>query len=306
MASEVELGMVYVLSVAAALCSAIAGILQRIGIETAPAGDAMHLRLLTHGLKRGIWVLGFVLLLGTFGLQATALRFGDLAVVQPVLTAEILFLITILAVVFHRHIGWREVFGGVAIVAGLSSFIAAADPANVKVIPGTHAWAVVTIVVVVGAVLLSVAAQRGPRWWRATAFGAAAGALFAYNAALTKATTTLITGGWRHVFGHWEPYAIAVTGALGFFLLQNALHAGPIAASRSTMLMMNPVASVVIGAFVFREHLRSGAGFVTIEVFGLGLMLTGAYVLTQSPMVAGAALEGGQGELLGRMAVVHG
>jgi drug/metabolite transporter (DMT)-like permease len=298
--------MVYLLASAAALCSAVAGILQRIGIETAPAGDAMHLRLLAHALKRGIWVLGFVLLLGTFGLQATALRFGDLTVVQPALTAEILFLIAILALVFHRHVGRPEIFGAIAIVAGLTAFIAAAHPANVKVIPGTHAWIFVTATVVAAAVVLSVAARRGPRWWRATAFGAAAGALFAYNAALTKATTTLITGGWSHVFGHWEPYGIGVSGALGFFLLQNALHAGPIAASRATMLMMNPVASVIIGAFVFREHLRSGAGFVGIEVIGLGIMLAGAYVLTQSPMVAGAALEGGQGELLGRTAVAQG
>jgi len=298
--------MVYVLASAAALCSAVAGILQRIGIETAPADDAMHLRLLTHALKRGVWVLGFVLLLGTFGLQATALRFGDLTVVQPVLTTEILFLIAILAVVFHRRVGRPEIFGALAIVGGLTAFIAAAHPADVKVIPGTHAWVLVTLVVVVAAVILSVAAQSGPRWWRATAFGAAAGALFAYNASLTKAATTLITGGWSHVFGHWEPYGIAVSGAAGFFLLQNALHAGPIAASRATMLMMNPVASVLIGAFVFREHLRSGAAFVVIEVIGLAVMLTGAFVLTQSPMVAGAALEGGQGELLGRPAVAHG
>jgi hypothetical protein len=150
------------------------------------------------------------------------------------------------------------------------------------------------------AVGLATGAQTGPRWWRATAFGAAAGVLFAYNASLTKAVTTLITGGWGHVFTHWEPYAIGLTGAAGFFLLQNALHAGPIAASRATMLMMNPVVSVIIGAFVFKEHLRGGAGHILIEVLGLAIMLIGAYVLTQSPLVAGATLDGEQGELLGR------
>jgi drug/metabolite transporter (DMT)-like permease len=294
--------MVYVLATAAALCSAVAGILQRIGIETAPAKDTLSMRLLTHALKRGVWVLGFVLLLGTFGLQATALRFGDLTVVQPVLTAEILFLIAILTVVFHRHVGQQEILGAVAIVAGLAAFIAAAHTADNKAIPGTHAWVANTAVVTAAAAVLSLSARTGPRWWRATAFGAAAGALFAYNASLTKATTTLITGGWSHVFTHWEPYGIGVSGALGFFLLQNALHAGPITASRATMLMMNPVVSVLIGAFVFHEHLRSGAGYVVIEVLGLGLMLVGAYVLTESPLVAGAALAGGQGELLGRLA----
>ncbi|HEY3842303.1 MAG TPA: hypothetical protein VGL48_03560 [Acidimicrobiales bacterium] len=71
--------------------------------------------------------------------------------------------------------------------------------------------------------------------WRAAAVGAAAAMLFAYNAALTKATTTLITHGWSLVFVNWEPYAIAVAGLASFFLLQNVLHAGPVAASRATM-----------------------------------------------------------------------
>jgi drug/metabolite transporter (DMT)-like permease len=295
--------MVYVLAAGAALCSAVAGVLQRMGLESAPAGDAMRLRLLTNALKHGVWLLGFALLLMTFALQATALRFGDLTVVQPILTIELLFLIAILGLVFHRHLGWREVLGAAAIVAGLAGFISSAAPVLGHGIPGSRAWGFVTFAVLVGAGLLVVAARRGPRWWRAAAFGAAAGTLFAYNASLTKATTTLITGGWGHVFDHWEPYAIGVTGALGFFLLQNALHAGPIAASRSMMLMTNPVVSIVIGAFVFRERLRSGPGFVAAEVLSLVVMGAGAYVLCQSPLVAGSSLEGDQGEMLRRVIV---
>jgi len=290
--------MVYLLAASAALCSAVAGVLQRMGLESAPAGDAMRLRLLTHALRRGVWILGFVLLLVTFGLQATALRFGDLTVVQPILTCELLFLIAILGVVFHRALGWRELVGSAAIVAGLAGFIAVAAPVLAHRIPGSRTWGLVTLAIVLGALALAAAAQRGPRWWKASAYGAAAGMLFAYNASLTKATTTLITGGWGHVFGHWEPYAIGVTGALGFFLLQNALHAGPIAASRATMLMVNPVVSVVIGVVVFREHLRSGPGYIAAEVASLGVMLIGAFVLCQSPLVAGGSDEGEQGEML--------
>ncbi len=298
--------MVYLLAAAAALCSAVAGVLQRIGVERAPAGDAMKLRLLTNALKRGIWLLGFALLLVQFVLQASALRFGDLAVVQPILTIELLFLIAILAVVFHRHVGWREVAGSVAIVVGLAAFIITADPAVSKNIPGSKAWGIVTLIILGASGALVVAAGRGPRWWRATAFGAAAAVLFAYNASLIKATTTLITGGWGHVFTHWEPYAIAVTGLLGFFLLQNALHAGPIAASRASMLMVNPVVSVMIGIFVLDEHVRSGPGYVALEVLSLMVMLAGAFALTQSPLVAGATLEGDQGEMLGHRIVPVG
>ncbi len=291
--------MVYVLAASAALCSAVAGVMQRIGVESAPAGDAMRLRLLTNALKRGIWLLGFALLLVVFVLQASALRFGDLTVVQPILTVELLFLIAILRVVFRRHVGGREILGSVAIVVGLAGFIVSADPALGQGIPSSKAWGVVTVVIFVVAAMLVAAAQRGPRWWRATAFGAAAAVLFAYNASLTKAITTLITGGWGHVFTHWEPYALGLTGLVGFFFLQNALHAGPIAASRASMLMVNPVVSIIIGIFVFNEHLRGGPGYVTAEILSLAVMLTGAFILTQSPLVAGATLDGDQGEMLG-------
>jgi hypothetical protein len=87
---------------------------------------------------------------------------------------------------------------------------------------------------------------------------------------------------------------------LGFLFLQNALHAGPIAASRATMLMVTPVVSVVLGAFVFREARRAGVGFVVLEVLSLGVMLLGAHVLSQSPRVAGSTLEGDQGEMVHR------
>lgn len=296
--------MVYVFAIAAALVSATAGVTQRLGLESAPPDSAMRLRLLTHALRRGVWLLGFVLLLVQFVLQATALRFGQLSVVQPLLTLDLLFLVAILALFFHRRLGWREWVGAAGIVGGLAGFLALAAPANGRGIPGTRGWWAVTVTVVVAAVVLVVATRWGPRWWRAAAFGAASAMLFAYNAALTKTTTTLITQGWGHVFTHWEPYAIGVTGLAGFFLLQNALHAGPIAASRTTTVVCNPLVSIAIGATVFDEHLRTGPGFVTAEVAALVVLCVGALLLAQSPLVAGSPAEGQPGELLGAPAGV--
>ena len=122
--------MAYVLALSAALSSACAGVLQRIGVESAPEGATMRLSLLTHALRRKVWLAGFALLLTTFVLQAMALRFGDLAVVQPVMTTELLFLIIILATHFHRQLGWREWIGAAAIVAGLAGFLAMAAPST--------------------------------------------------------------------------------------------------------------------------------------------------------------------------------
>ena len=296
--------MVYALALGSALCGAIGGVLQRIGVEAAPEQHAMRLRLLSYALRRGTWLLGFAFLLMTFVLQATALRFGDLSVVQPVSTTELLFLVGILVVVFHNHIGWREVGGAAMVVVGLGGFLVLAAPQIGKGIPGLKGWGAVSVVVAVVTSVLVAASQRGPRWVRAGALGGGAAMLFAYNASLAKATTTLITKGWGHVFAHWEPYALVVTGFVGFFLLQNALHAGPIAASRSVMVVVNPLASIAIGVFVFHERLRTGGIFVSGEVVALLAMCAGGFVLSQSPLVTGIAVGGGSSEMLGRKPLV--
>jgi drug/metabolite transporter (DMT)-like permease len=290
---------VYIFAIAAAMVSATAGVTQRLGLETAPAESAMRIGLLTHAVRRRVWLVGFVLLLGQFVLQATALRFGQISVVQPLLTLDLLFVVAILATVFHRRLGWRECVGAATIVAGLAGFLALAAPSVGRGLPSSGAWGAVTAVAVVVAAVLVVTTRWGPRWWKAAAFGSAAAVLFAYNAALTKATTTLITRGWSHVFVNWEPYAIGVTGLAGFFLLQNALHAGPIAASRASMVVVNPLASIVIGSTVFAEHLRDGGWYVAAESVALVVLCAGALLLAQSPLVSAATIDGEHSERLG-------
>lgn len=109
-----------VLAAGAALLSALAVVLQRVALESAPAGSSLSPRLMTHALRQRGWLAGFGLMLAMFVLQAAALRAGQLSVVQPVLTTELVFLVAILVIGFHRTVGWRELLGIVAIVAGLA------------------------------------------------------------------------------------------------------------------------------------------------------------------------------------------
>jgi drug/metabolite transporter (DMT)-like permease len=277
-----------VLAAGAALLSALAVVLQRVALESAPAGSSLSPALIAHALRQRGWLIGFGLMLGTFVLQASALRAGQLSVVQPVLTTELIFLVAILVLGFHRKVGRPELLAVLAIVAGLAGFFTAAAPAAGTGQPDSRAWLVVSAVTVACALGLTTAGRAGPRWWRAAVLGAASGVLFAYNAALTKTVTTLLRhGGWSHVFENWEPYLIAVTGAAGLFLLQSALHAGPIAASRTASVIINPLASIVIGVTAFSERLRAGAGPVSLDVLAITVLCAGVVVLVRSPLVAG-------------------
>jgi hypothetical protein len=118
--------------------------------------------------------------------------------------------------------------------------------------------------------------------------GSAAAVLFALTAALTKTVTTVLRhGGWAGVFSSWEVYVLALTGTVGFLLLQSALHAGPITASRTTNVIVNPLVSVLIGVTAFDEHIRSGTGWVLMDVAAFAVLCVGVVVLVRSPLVAG-------------------
>jgi hypothetical protein len=101
------------------------------------------------------------------------------------------------------------------------------------------------------------------------------------------------------VFTHFQPYMLAVTGLGTVFLIQNALHAGPITASRTTMVTINPLVSIVLGLTLFADRLRSGPGWVTGEVMGLAVLVVGVVILARSPLVAGTGGAGDPGEMLG-------
>jgi drug/metabolite transporter (DMT)-like permease len=287
----------FLLAALAAFTNAVTSVLQRIGVESAPESSALRLSLISHAIKRGIWLLGFALMLVQFGLQATALRFGQLSVVQPVLTTELLFLLLILAVWFRYRLGAREWLGALLVVGGLGGFFLAARPHGGQVLPTTTQWVVASVILISAITVCILAALRGPRWWRAAAFGAATAITAAFGAAMTKAITGYVSQGWGHVFTHFQPYLLAVTGLGTVFLLQNALHAGPITASRTTLVTVNPLLSIVLGVSLFGDVLRGGALWISLEVLALTVLVVGVVVLTRSPLVAGS--ESGEGEMLG-------
>ncbi len=279
--------MVYVLAVAAALANALTSIFQRIGVEDAPEDTTLRLSLLAHAIRRGIWLLGFALMVVSFVMQAIALHLGSLTSVQPILTTELPFLVLILVVWFQVKVGLREWVLAVAAAAGLAGFLYFAAPVPGKSVPGGAAWAQVggaCALAIVACVLLT---RFGPRWWRAAMFGAAAAIGYAFTAALTKQVTAFIAKDWTSMFVHWQTYMLAVGGVLSVFLAQNAYHAGPIAASQSTLVLVDPLASILIGLGLFNDFVRTSEPWGALEAASLLVMFLGAGLLCQSPLVSG-------------------
>jgi drug/metabolite transporter (DMT)-like permease len=279
--------MVYLLASACALANALASILQRMGVESAPEEATMRLSLLTHAIRRGVWLLGFVFIVASFLLQSVALHLGRLSQVQPILTTELLFLVLLLATWFRFRIGPREWLGCLAAAGGLAGFLVFAQPGGGNLVPSSMQWTVAGAVCAGVVALAIVLALRGPRWWRALMFGTAGAVGFAFTASLMKAVSDYVAVDWLHIFVHWQTYGLIVCGVGALFLAQNAFHAGPIAASQSALVLVDPLASIVIGIELYGDRLRTSGAYGLLEAVSLLVMFIGAASIAHSPLVTG-------------------
>jgi drug/metabolite transporter (DMT)-like permease len=279
--------MVVLLALGASLANALTSVFQRMGVEDAPAEKTLRLSLLTYAVRRGIWLLGFALMIVSFILQAFALHFGRLSEVQPILTVELVFLVAVLSVWLGFTVSRREWLGALAVVGGLAGFLYCAHIEDGNLAASFWSWVITGIACSAGIAVAVFLALRGPRWWRAAMFGTAAAISFAFTAACTKVVTNFAAKDWVTLYRHGQTYALIVFGALAVFLTQNAFHAGPIVASQSTIVMVDPLASILIGVGLFGDDLRTGGAWGPLEAISLLVMFLGAFSLAHSPLVSG-------------------
>src|SRR6202042_3731347 len=85
-------------------------------------------RLLIRLARQPAWLLGIAAMIGGFIFQITALRYGDLAQVQPILAAELLFVFGYLAIAGTRRVTGRDWVGAGGGCRGLGVFPRPARP----------------------------------------------------------------------------------------------------------------------------------------------------------------------------------
>jgi drug/metabolite transporter (DMT)-like permease len=101
-----------------------------------------------------------------------------------------------------------------------------------------------------------VVATRTMGWQRAVLLALAVGVLFGVVAVLTKLLMhVLIHEGVRALLITPVPYLLVLIAVFATFLQQSAFHAGSLQTSVPTMLVLEPLIAVVLGAVVLGEHL---------------------------------------------------
>jgi len=115
--------------------------------------------------------------------------------------------------------------------------------------------------------------------------GLAAATAFGLLAALTKASTHLLSQGAATFFTSWQPYSMAVVAVAGAIVQQSAFQAAPLPASLPVMDATEPTVAVLIGVFAFGEALGTSMLALTGEAAGIVALIAGIVLLDRSPVV---------------------
>jgi drug/metabolite transporter (DMT)-like permease len=268
------------LALIAAFFFALAAALQQKGALNLPELSLRDPMSLVRLAGEKIWLLGTVALFTGYLFQAGALDRGRLAIVQPLLVTTIIFALPLGYWLTRQHVGRREVIGALVIILGLAIFTLFGDPAGGNETAPNDEWAIALIVLGAACGFLIAFGGRGGLSLKAAAYGTAAGILFGVSASLTKSTLEYLHESVGTMLSHWECYALAVAGILGFVLQQVSLGTGRLAPSVATVSVANPVVSVVIGTLLFDERLERPAWHVVLALVGLGIALAGAVLIS--------------------------
>jgi drug/metabolite transporter (DMT)-like permease len=268
------------LALIAAFLFALAATLQQRGaLELGGVGSASSLVKL---LGRPMWLVGTLALFIGYVFQAAALDRGRLSIIQPLLVTTVVFALPLGYFLTNQIVGRREIVGAGVILAGLALFTYFADPAGgVDNAPGNE-WAVVIVVLVVlcGALVFFGGRSDASAGTRAAVYGTVAGILFGLSASLTKPTVEYLHEGITELLSHWEGYALAVAGVLGFVLQQVSLGTGKLAPSVATVSVANPIVGIAIGTLLLDERWSRPGWHILLGVVGLVLALVGAVVIS--------------------------
>ncbi len=265
------------LALLSAAAFAVATVAQQRAASTVSDHDARNGRLIGQLVRDPQWWSGTAGNAAGYVLQAVALAFGSLLVVQPLLVTSLLFALPLGARLAHRRLPASVWLWGLLLAVSLTLFVTLGNPNN-GVSEGSHrGWLLVAVVLLPLLAACLVAASRTTTAARASLLAIATGILAGVLAVLTKAVVGLIGNGPVAVVTSWQTYGLIVIGVGGTYLQQLSFQAGALQASLPVITVLEPLVAAVLGVTLLHEQIRaSGARFVLLIVAVVAMVVATA------------------------------
>lgn len=278
--------LVVLLALGATVCAAVSSVLKHRSSNSRPAAWADRLpRSVASIVANPLFAFAMLFDLGGVSLQVMALRYGDLSVVQPILSAALVISLLLNHAINRTRVSGREMALAGLLVAGLVVFLAssgAMEPQGEVAIgqrtPGLVLGGLGFLLLVV---TLAVA-HRGSARTGAQALAVAVAAIYACTAALMKSSTRIFAlHGVAALFLSWQLWVLFAIAGLGLVLNQRAFALAPLSVSLPVIASLDPLFSVLVGVVVYDETLRTAPLALGGEVMGLAMLLGAVALLTR-------------------------
>jgi hypothetical protein len=223
-------------------------------------------------------------------LQVIALATGPVVLIQPLLVLTLpvsLFVGYLLGGPTPRR---GDYLACLSIIGALATFfVLLGTPGQGRVLNPRAIVATVVIALLAGGALCALVSRQGPVL-RAGVYGGVAGAWFGTVGVLLNAAAKQFTDHGLHGLlqsaGLVQLLGVGVLGVLGMTLTQISFQVGALAASFPANKSADPVAAVILGAVLLREHVPAGATHIVAYLLCLGAIVAGAIRLAAQAPVA--------------------
>jgi drug/metabolite transporter (DMT)-like permease len=226
-----------------------------------------HVELFLRLLRDGQWWLGSIVAAVGFALQAAALGFGSVLLVQALLVTSLLFALPISARLSHRRVTRWEWTWAALLAAAVAVIVTVGNPTAGHSRASLETWTAVIAVLGPALVLCVVGARIWSGPVSAVLLAVVSGALWGLFAVLTKGVVDRLDDGLWALLRTPELYVWVLVAIAGTSWQQSSFRAGALTATLPTMTVAEPVVGSVLGIVVLGETLRPGdAGWLTLIV----------------------------------------
>lgn len=285
--------MLTLIAVPAALVAATAfagsAVIEQRVTHAVPERGALNPKLFLDLARSPAWLASILLSITGLALQITALHFGALALVQPILVCDLIFAVLIAAVTVRKRRPDRVILTGVlCCAAGLAGFLAIAKPHDGAASVNPHD--VAPLAAALAAILAACFAvtRLSRHQARSLAIALACGILYGVDAFLFKELPLSLRYGITAWDEHWALYAVIVLAPVAFLLNENAFQAGALLAPVLAIITVaDPLVSIAIAALWLHEPIAGSPAAIAAEVVSLSVMTFGIVALAhRAPQVS--------------------
>ena len=252
-------------AVAGAFSYALASVTQQRAAAQLPSAAAFDPAVLLRLVRKRRWLISLIAVVGGYGLQAAALGFGRLVIVEPVFPIGLLFALLLAARAEGRRLRHAEWTAAIAAVGGLVVFLVAAQPSGGHRTAPAGSLGLAAAGAIIVAVVCCLVAMKVWSAHRALVLSIGGGLAAGVTDALTKTVAGLAEPLQFGLFADVRLYLLALVGLLTFTMQQNAFRAAGLAASLPALAVLEPVVGCLLGLFIYHEHVGGGAVRITVE-----------------------------------------